>query len=1125
MKQPTQPTPEGVDPPQPRLAVSELPAWVLPAFGVGLLLRLLEGTAAGFTLPELRLLGGEWQSPAPAFFRLVEFFSKAGEPEPTLRILSLVAGCLALVPIIALGRRLVASPLSLGLGVVLLAWIPFQVHLSSTLAPSAWSAPFVALALWACFSPSPRRGLRLMAFCLAAVVAVQLDVASILALLAILGARFRAATRNPLSWIDIGIAILLAGALVARDLRAWVAGLGASEGSDALRSIAPWLGWFAPTSPFQSPIGSLLLLGIPILGAVLIFSGSSSKASPDDGTPESAVHRATRDHAETLFGGLLAFAAIALLLQFVVHLGTPPQEAAAPWAFVLPLLLAYGFDRRERARTAQTGAAVLALGLLTLSVSMISNSSTPDLRPAVRSGLDLGRNARTRYQGQDPRFAFIDTGLESEEQALLRKTFELLDPHGRILESSKEIPVRGDRDFSRPLVLFEQVGVHVHRNPESIRVLDGRESLLDPPELGFTDRTHWSANLYVSKTGQDIPREARLGVWERLQNELFTEFDVSDGRGYSWLKLEGEDEGDVVAAGQRSWSMWYEAGRYGIVEGGAIFLHVPRYWHWTPPQASDPKKPGYVFATTEVEGLSFKYETLVENQVRIELVGRGLEEGEKIVIHYGAGEALARADVYAERSSQFWILVDGNGDNVRRPVKDSPVIDVLAGDPARLIVTNPSIVRPGEEFLLRLAVLDRSLNFGCEAEGEVRFPNWPEGWGEAPESVLEIGDQGLLELYIETPSDLEPTAEAVQIEVELETPSGVLEAVGNPMLVDSAGPKIYWGDLHGHSNLSDGTGVPEDYFAYARDVAGLEVAALTDHDHYSVLPLSQNAELFHEIRYMANQMNEDGFFVAIPGFEWTNWIHGHRHVLYFDDEGTIRSALDGPYSTAPGLWAALQGEKALTIPHHPGGNATKSMDWSTPPHPEFETVVEISSVHGSSEAMDSPNLIGSPVPDAMVRSVLDRGYRLGFLGSGDSHDGHPGLSWEAPHHANGGLAGILADDLSRDGVYRALMERRVYATNGPRIVLRVALDGHPMGSIVPVSELQEDSNLYIRVEGTAPIESVEVIHNGRIQRREITGTRLEVLAELEPLAAGDYLYVRVIQSDRGTAWSSPIFID
>ncbi|HVH16662.1 MAG TPA: DUF3604 domain-containing protein, partial [Myxococcota bacterium] len=33
----------------------------------------------------------------------------------------------------------------------------------------------------------------------------------------------------------------------------------------------------------------------------------------------------------------------------------------------------------------------------------------------------------------------------------------------------------------------------------------------------------------------------------------------------------------------------------------------------------------------------------------------------------------------------------------------------------------------------------------------------------------------------------------------------------------------------------------------------------------------------------------------------------------------------------------------------------------------------------------------------------------------------------------GGLAAILADDLTREGVLAALRARRVYATNGPRM--------------------------------------------------------------------------------------------
>jgi hypothetical protein len=72
--------------------------------------------------------------------------------------------------------------------------------------------------------------------------------------------------------------------------------------------------------------------------------------------------------------------------------------------------------------------------------------------------------------------------------------------------------------------------------------------------------------------------------------------------------------------------------------------------------------------------------------------------------------------------------------------------------------------------------------------------------------------------------------------VRVTGPDG-LDATSNPLHVSAGATRILWADLHGHSNLSDGTGVPEDYYRYARDVAALEVAALTDHDHWGMRPL------------------------------------------------------------------------------------------------------------------------------------------------------------------------------------------------------------------------------------------------------------------------------------------------
>jgi len=264
--------------------------------------------------------------------------------------------------------------------------------------------------------------------------------------------------------------------------------------------------------------------------------------------------------------------------------------------------------------------------------------------------------------------------------------------------------------------------------------------------------------------------------------------------------------------------------------------------------------------------------------------------------------------------------------------------------------------------------------------------------------------------------------------------------------------------------------------------------------------------------------------VTLLGFEWTNWVYGHRHVLYFGDDGPVIDSVAAASDTPAELWAALDGISALTIAHHPAGGPIAT-DWEIAPDPRFEPVTEVVSIHGSSEASDSPGVIHEPVAGHFVRDALGRGYRLGFVGSGDSHDGHPGAFRRDA--AEGGLAAILSEDRTRDGVLRALRERRVYATNGARIVLRTALGGTAMGGVFPLAEGErKNESLFVHVIGAAPLERLELVRSGAV----VDGLDLEgrldatLQSEVEDLAPGEYVYVRVVQRDGGAAWSSPIFI-
>jgi hypothetical protein len=190
-------------------------------------------------------------------------------------------------------------------------------------------------------------------------------------------------------------------------------------------------------------------------------------------------------------------------------------------------------------------------------------------------------------------------------------------------------------------------------------------------------------------------------------------------------------------------------------------------------------------------------------------------------------------------------------------------------------------------------------------------------------------------------------------------------------------------------------------------------------------------------------------------------------------------------------------------------------------------VVEITSVHGTSESPDAPRRIEGARKGHYVRDALARGYRLGFVGSGDSHNGHPGLvHLDGPC---GGLAAIVAEDDTRGAIYDALKRRLCWATTGPRIVLWFRRGATRMGGEFTAGEKGEKAEAppySAFAVGTAPISRLELVKNGAIvAAKEGDGSLQAALDWSDPApATGDAVYLRVLQSDGHAAWSSPIFV-
>jgi hypothetical protein len=605
----------------------------------------------------------------------------------------------------------------------------------------------------------------------------------------------------------------------------------------------------------------------------------------------------------------------------------------------------------------------------------------------------------------------------------------------------------------------------------------------------------------------NLPPTARADLIAMLRDDEAAQRHVSDGGGRVVLTA---GERRIAAGHPGRWTFQYTAGPHGIAVGGMLFFQPPPFWSWSPPATDDPERAGFTTVATDAAGVTLDARAVADGLLAVTIGGRALASGERVTLIYGAGPGGAVADRYAERGSAFWFAVDGDGDGVRRLVPDPPKITILAGPAARLVAHWPSVARPGEQVPLTVAALDAAGNAGVALDGPVAVSG---AAGVSTPREVQLGTEGHATVTVTVPG-----AGIHRLHLQA---AGGLEADTNPLEVSANAPRILWADLHGHSNYSDGTGLPEDYYRYARDVAGLDVAALSDHDHWGLEFLDQHPALWADIVRVTREFHEPGRFVTLLAFEWTNWAYGHRHVLYFDDDGPLISSLAPSTDQPEELWKALEGRAALTVPHHPAGGPIP-IDWAIPPDPRFEPVAEIASVHGSSEAADSPARIYKAVAGHYVRDALDRGYRLGFIGSGDTHDGHPGLGHLAVGSA--GVAAILSEECTREGVLAAMRARRTYATNGPRIILRFSIDDTPMGGTLPPSKDGDLHALAVRVIGTAPVERLDLIRSGRVVlTAEQTEAEVSFATRIPRLEPGEYVYVRVVQRDGGLAWSSPVF--
>lgn len=303
------------------------------------------------------------------------------------------------------------------------------------------------------------------------------------------------------------------------------------------------------------------------------------------------------------------------------------------------------------------------------------------------------------------------------------------------------------------------------------------------------------------------------------------------------------------------------------------------------------------------------------------------------------------------------------------------------------------------------------------------------------------------------------------------------------MLHEYEALRVFYGDLHSHCAVGYGYGTVEEAYANAR--TQLDFASVTAHAAWPDMPEASGA-LAATIEYhrrgfeaaargwahlleVTRAVTEEGRFVAFPSFEWHSLQWGDHNVCYRDPEGELILA-----ATLKDLQAAVRDlrrrqQAVCLIPHHiayaPGHRGVRWAHFSE----ELSPVVEIFSLHGAAESEDAPypylHTMGPRDGRATMRQGLARGHVFGVIGSSDHHAAHPGSYGH-------GRAAVWARDLTRAALWEAIVARRTYALTGDRIVVALAVNGAPMGSVVPWAPARR---IEVAVEGGAALDVIEVV--------------------------------------------------
>lgn len=372
-------------------------------------------------------------------------------------------------------------------------------------------------------------------------------------------------------------------------------------------------------------------------------------------------------------------------------------------------------------------------------------------------------------------------------------------------------------------------------------------------------------------------------------------------------------------------------------------------------------------------------------------------------------------------------------------------------------------------------------------------------------------------------ANLEMGQHMVKLEVRDKAENSNLSVVEWNFYVGKEVYNTYFGQLHSHTNYSDGQGTPEEAYNWAKNTAKADFFAVTDHSNSldndtsaTILDGSMSSE-WKNLHLTADKYNENGKFAAIAGYEmtWSGSTGGWGHINTFNTNGFLsrNSKIGGKAVDLQTYYNEIKKvPESISQLNHPGSTFGDFGDFGYY-DPQVDRVVSLIEVGNGEGAVRSSGYF--PSYDLYTRA-LDKGWHVAPTNNQDNHK----ANWVT---ANNARTVVLAPNLSRESIYDALRNMRVYSTEDSNLRVNYKVNNKVMGS-----SLSKPGSLDISIDITdmdmeEKIGKVSIIANGGVVVSSKTFDTNTASWNLKLNPQYNYYYVRVDQPDKDIAVTAPVW--